>query len=486
MNNRIVVLGGGSAGWLTALFVKKLLPNFSVSLIQDKDTGIIGVGEATTPHMISMLRNLEINIPELIKETKGSIKNGIHFENWNGDNNSYFHQFFEKIVSFSIPNVFGKDCENFYLKNIIKNKLDLNSYLYQPKLAYAKKIDLKNTEWALHFDATLFSNYLEKIGRERNIEVIEGHFKDAVFDQDGNISRIILEDQRQIPLDFIFDCSGFARLLIGKLFNEEWISYEEHLPMKKGMPFWLEQKKNINPYTSSIAMKYGWMWQIPLQHRIGSGYIFDSDYISEDQAVAEAEQYYQTKIKVNKIIPFKAGRFKRVWIKNCIAVGLSSSFLEPLESTSLWYTISQLELFRQFINEIYTVNENSLNLYNEIIGNNIDDGMNFIYFHYMTKRNDSKFWLEFKNKNKPPEKFQHILEILKTGNARVYDFHNLKKTASFELTSYLQVGYGLSYFDNDLNLFNYENIVPSPDEYKRMTNQMLYQAEDHNKFLKNL
>ena len=381
----IIIVGGGTAGWLSALFLRELLPESNITVIQSKEIGIIGVGEATTPHIVNFLKTLRIDPIEVVKNTNGSIKNGISFENWNGDGKKYFHGFKDSLTDFSVKNVFDHNCYDFYIKSLIENNFPPAEFVYQTKISYENKIDLSNTNWALHFDASMFAEYLEKVGSSRNIKIVNGTYKNANLNEQGFIKSLILENDNLIETDLVFDCSGFSRLLIGKLYQDRWISYSKHLPMKKGIPFWLENSEEIQPYTSCIAMKYGWMWKIPLQHRTGSGYIFDSDFINEEQALSEAELHFNQKLKINKVISFEAGRFERAWIKNCISIGLSSSFIEPLESTSIWNTVIQLDMLRHFVDEFKNFSEKSINLYKEIVDNNIDDKLHFVYLHYLTK-----------------------------------------------------------------------------------------------------
>lgn len=485
---KIVVLGGGTAGWLVALYVRKTMPEHQVKLIQSSTIGIIGVGEATTPNFVHFLNNLNIDPLDVLASTGGGIKNGINFVNWNGDGKKYFHGFKDNLTDYTVNPVFGRDNLDYYLMNVIENKLPMEEYLYQIKMSYENKIDLDNTEWALHFDTNLISKYLQKIGAERGVEIVEGIYSHATQDDQGNIVAVHLEDGSKHECDFIFDCTGFSRKLIGGVYKEKWVSYKKHLPMKKGIPFWLDAEEFIEPHTSAIAMKYGWMWKIPLQHRSGSGYIFDSDYINEDQALAEAEEYFGTKLKVNRIIDFEAGRHERYWIKNCMAVGLSSSFIEPLESTSIFLSIGQLDTFKHFINEVgLNPRESSIKLFNDIVTNNMDDTMNFIYFHYMTKRNDSEFWKNFRENHPPPKRIAEMLEYIKEGNLRSYNIPNMRINVFFALYSYLQVGYGLGIL-GDLNMRGLNNVWPDPKTYKELgiDKLMVEKAVDHKQFLMSL
>lgn len=483
---KFVILGGGTAGWLTALFMKYNFKNDSVTLIQNAEIGIIGVGEATTPNIISFLKQMEIDPLDVLRETGGGIKNGVNFVNWNGDGKRYLHSFRDTMANFTMEPTFSTECLDYYLKNLMARNLPFEEYIYQIKLSYSNKIDLEHTEWALHFDTNLFSQYLQKIGAERNIDIVDGKFKNAIQDENGNITKLYLEDGREYDCDFVFDCTGFSRLLIDGVFKEKWISYKKHLPMKKGIPFWLNAEDPLEPHTGAIAMKYGWIWKIPLLHRTGSGYIFDSDYIDENQALEEAEELFGTKLEVRRIIPFEAGRFDRYWINNCMAVGLSSSFIEPLESTSIFLSIGQLQTFKHFFNEIGNTYESSREVFNRIVGNNMDDTLNFIYFHYLTKRDDSDFWKSFRSNYPPPTKIAELMELIKENNLRSYNLPKKELTTYFDQYSYLQVGRGLGVFEKEMRVSGHENIQPSIEEYKKIIDHLYPFAHDHRTFLENL
>lgn len=479
---KFVVMGGGTAGWFTALFLKKILPNHNITLIESSSIGTIGVGEATTPHIVNLIKYLDINLNDLLKNTLGTIKNGISFENWNGDNKKYFHGFDENLTNFSLPPLFDSDCFNFYMKNLINSELDFKDYLYIHKLSYSNKVDLNNINYAIHFDANLLANFLKTIAIKRGIKHIDGVFKNVVTDNNNNITNIVLKDKKNIDLDFVFDCSGFARLIIQNHYNQKWISYQNHLPMKKTIII-PKEKEELFPYTKAIAMKNGWIFEIPLNHRIGRGYVFDSDYIDEEQALKEAEEFYNEKIKIKKVINFKSGRMDNLWVNNCIAIGLSASFVEPLESTSLYLTVQQLFLLKHFMNDLFTQDKLSINLYNEICKSNMDEVMCFIYLHYITKRKDSKFWKEFKHKNKVPKVFKNILKRLKNNNLQNYNFFSNKAQPLFSLSSYIQVANGLELFKNNNNNDIYKDIIPSSIEYKNIIEQNVIKADTISKII---
>lgn len=466
----IIVLGGGAAGWLTALFCNSKLKDHNITLIESKTIGILGAGEGTTPHMLDFLKLLNIDMQDLIKETKATVKNGISFENWNGDKKKYFHPFgiSKELDPFSVPNVFTHDCYDLYLKSLINKKLNFYEYDYPTNISYKNKIDPPHVRFALHIDAHEFAKYLKNIAIHRGIKHVEGDFKQVQTNKSGCITTIQLKNNKKYKCDFVFDCSGFARLLIGKHYKEKWISYQNHLPMKKAIPFILKSEQEIKPYTQAIAMKNGWMWKIPLQNRIGAGYVFDSDYISDDAAVNEINKFLGQKIKPIKVIKFDAGRFKNTWIKNCMAIGLSSSFTEPLEATSLFLTVEQLNIFCQYIPHMFKLNAKACNQFNTIVGDSNDDIMNFLYLHYLTKRKDSSFWKEFKNKIECPASFKNTLEYIKEGVLMYPLFEGKVRTASFILRSHLYIINGLNLIENQMDAYD---LHPNFKEYKTLLKQ---------------
>ena len=468
-SKEIIILGGGAAGWLTALFCISKLNSHNITLIESKTIGILGAGEGTTPHMVDFLKLLEIDINDLIKKTKGTIKNGISFENWNGNNKKYFHPFgvFNEADPFSMPDIFSHECYDFYLKALINKKLDFKEYDYPTKISYENKVDFINVGYALHIDAHEFANYLKNVAIERGVKHIEGDCKELKTDKYNFIKHIALKNNKTYKCDFVFDCTGFGRVIIGSHYKERWISYENHLPMKKAIPFILKQEQDIKPYTQALAMKHGWMWKIPLQNWIGAGYVFDSDYISNEQAVDEANQFLNQKIKPIKVIDFKAGRYENTWINNCMAVGLSSNFTEPLEATSLFLTVEQLNLVSQYIPYMFKHNQKALDQFNTIVGDSSDAIMHFLYMHYLTKRKDSKFWKEFKEKNKCPETFKNILEYIKEGILMYPLFRKDGKTASFVLRSHLYIASGLELIKNKIELEGLDYLEPSLKEYRK-------------------
>jgi tryptophan 7-halogenase len=472
---KIVILGGGTAGWITALYLNKIIPNISITLIEGKTTSTIGVGEATTPHFVDFLHQMNIDVFDFIKKTQGTIKNGISFENWNGNNKKYFHHFGEeKITDF-------KDYICF-LKYLHNKKLNFNDYIYSTKISYENKVNLDYTYYALHFDNFKVAEYFKEIGQQRGIKVIIDDFEKINTNDDNDITSIDLKTHKKIKCDFIFDCSGFSRLIIQKHYNINFKDYKDYLPMKRAIIAPKEIKEKLFPYTKSICMKYGWVFEIPLQYRIGRGYIFDSDYISDEQAVKELETHYNEKLKDFRVINFNTGRMEKTWIKNCMSIGLSHSFLEPIESTSIYVTLGQLNTLKDFIPSLFTKNNSLKQTFNDIMNTTLDRIADFIFLHYCTKRKDSLFWKEFKTKYKPSINLKNIIDKFDDCSITEYDIKDFKTSSGFGLYNHMMIIKGLELMNHKFDLdFDFDL-----KKYKTILNINSVNDKDIQIFLNNL
>ena len=451
----IVILGGGTSGWLTALYAKKIYNNEKIILVESEEYGILGAGEGTTPNFIDFLNFLEIPITELIKHCKSTIKNGIKFTNWSKEGDSYFHPFVSKSLAsndynFILNNSFLEKNTSFshFCASIKNNKL--KDYSFVEKISNELKVpyvlDKKNNALdnfaniAIHFDAKLLANYLKLIGKNRGIVVKEGIVNKIVCNSDGYISQLQTNNEK-IDCDFVFDCSGFKRVIIGNYYKAKWKSHSNHLPAKKAIPFFLKMDEKIPPYTESIAMNFGWMWKIPLQHRYGCGYVFDSNYISDQDAIKEIENYlgfepeYPRKDKGS--FNFVAGCFEDVWIKNCLAVGLSSGFIEPLEATSIMQQILVLQNFMSNKQNIVIKNELIKKRFNEIYLKQTQEVVDFLYLHYITNKKNTSFWKNFVKNNEIPKNIKYILNIC--NDKPLNNEIDLYNNTIFNLSSYYYV-----------------------------------------------
>jgi tryptophan halogenase len=392
MNKKIVVVGGGTAGWLTALVAKYSLPDCEVTVIESDKIGILGAGEGTTPGILGLLSMLEINSIDFLKKTGGTLKSGIKFTNWNKDNEHYYHPFYskDKATTFEdfLPNI---DYDgNIYYEMAIYNGLRKKEFHHDHMVIEENK----SFNIALHFDAIKVAAYLRDIAIERGISLVSGEVESFIAD-DSTINSIILVDGLQIESDFIFDCTGFSKLIIGKHFNAEWVDYSKYLPVDSAMPFFIPQDEIVPIYTESIAMNYGWMWKIPLVERYGCGYVYDSSRISDDDAKKEIVY----RLGFEPIWPrgdkgsfkFKSGTYKETWIGNCIAIGLSAGFIEPLEATSIALFVFSLKTIFNDTDFDSIFADSKRDIYNKEIKGINDGVLNYIYYHYITDKTENDF-----------------------------------------------------------------------------------------------
>jgi len=433
-NFKFVIVGGGTSGWITSLYIKKFFPEAQVTVIASSEIGILGAGEGSTPHLLTFLKEIDIPLSGVVKGASATIKNGIKFTNWNGDGTNFYQPFsqnpeIEHMQNGDIWTGFSlidlermaedRSLDDLSLSNILseENKVPFKRsagngfFNNKPDNQYGF-VTLAST--SIHFNANMLADYLQNIGVRRGIKLIDAKVAGFENDEIGNITNIALEGGSTVPCDFIFDCTGFRRLIIGNHFKSSWKSYGESLPVKKAVPFFIKHDGEfIAPYTESIAMKYGWVWKIPVQDRYGCGYVFDSDFITPEQAKQEVDELMGFEVESPRTLSFDPGSYDTTWINNCCAIGLSSGFVEPLEATSIWIQIASLRYFLQHISGVTLDDKMARTRYNQIVKEMNQDTLEFIHLHYLTKRNDSEFWTTFRQKNKHPERIQILLDELK-------------------------------------------------------------------------
>jgi tryptophan halogenase len=493
--NNIVILGGGTVGWLAALMVKQYNPHIPVTVVESEEIGILGAGEGTVPDFVKILTYLHIDIIDLIKECDGSFKLGITFTNWNGDSQSYFHGFGN--MYFNGLNDEIKKLNAYLVGNNIPIQESLIGYhlVKQGRISLYKnnsdgKLD-SHCAFALHFNARKLATFLRSVAESRGIGRVEGKVVDVVNKPNNDIDYLELDSRQKVSGDFFFDCSGFARLLVGKHYTTEWQSYNNHLPLDTALPFFVpHDNKNIKPHTEAIAMKYGWVWKIPVKDRYGCGYVFDSSYINEQQAIEEVEEYFKIKIETPKTFKFKAGGFKDTMVKNCAAVGLAQSFVEPLEATSIW--VSCLNI-RQILNQglLHKRTDQAVAMFNKQARLFNQQVVDFLYLHYLTNRSDSDFWKEFREKNPAPPELMEFLQYWHdygiTDDVDLFDATSERRQVSiFSKESWLQVSDGLKLLNPSIFKELVERSDFTKDTLKKMSDMLtknVYQCVPHDFYL---
>lgn len=439
---KIVVVGRGTAGLLAALFLKSQFEKFKlcsiINVVYDPNKPIIGVGEGTTPRFISILHDINIDIKDLVKQCDATIKNGIKFTNWTGDGSHYYH-------GFSFFSDSTKLLVDGYLRGINTNLLDPNSILSEQNcVSKSVKNGIFDNSYALHFDAKKLADYLEKVARERGIVFTPGKVSHVTKSANDCVTDIYLDTGVTLNSDFIIDCSGFSRVFIKDIYNSPTISWEKSLPVKRAMPFFLDIEEDVPPYTEAIAMKYGWIWKIPVGNRYGCGYVFDSDLVSDDDAYKEICELTGKTPEIRKKINFKPEYHTRPLNGNVLALGLSHGFIEPLEATSLLITTSLIyrlpEILREHLNWGYTKYFNDTTL--AFVKNCVD----MVYFHYLTPRKDTKFWSGFPSKYSIPDHTKEVLNVLENDNLHL-EPGTIYKT--YRRTNFTKCGIGNNFFSKE-------------------------------------
>lgn len=394
----IAIVGGGTAGWLAALMlshaVKKHSANTRITMVESSKKPTIGVGEGTTAVFRQALQHLGIDEFEFIRETGATIKYGIKHQNWRKLGHSYHGPIDDPNLISGLP------CQMPWLDvyAIATQKPVADVHLFQHllnknKAPYAyidqKLVPAGPFHYAFHFDQALAGTFLKSKATDiRHIDALVTGAK--TNPHSGDIECLYLEDGAHLSADFYLDCSGFSRCVI-KHTDAKWQSYQHILPVNRAMPFWLDiaEDEEIEPITLARAQQAGWMWKIPTQQRYGCGYVYCDQHINPDQAQQEIESLLGCSIDPRADIKIEAGRLDQSWSKNCVALGLSSSFLEPLEATSIHATIVQLMLLTNALADNSAVTQKS---YNTIVARQVDDYRDFIRLHYVSQRRDSEFW----------------------------------------------------------------------------------------------
>ena len=391
---KVVIAGGGTAGWCAAAGLSRLMgPLLDITLVESADIGIIGVGEATIPTIRTFHTLINVDEPEFMKATNATFKLGIEFENWAHEGDRYFHAF----------GTIGKSpwMAPFYHLWLEARAQgfggSLDDYSLELKAARAGKFQVhKNLpiSYAYHFDAVLYGKYLRKLSEATGVKRIEGDITGVNQDAEtGFITSLTLASGQVVEGDLFIDCTGFRGLLIEQTLKAGWEDWGHWLPTDRALAVQTRSDKPVTPATRASAHGEGWRWRIPLQNRVGNGMIYASDYLSDDEAEVRLRGLLDEPMANEpRLVKYRTGRRKAFWDKNCIAMGLSSSFVEPLESTSIHlFQRSVLHLVQNF--PFFGVTDALAAHYNDISLKELEYARDFVILHYkLNARTDSPFW----------------------------------------------------------------------------------------------
>lgn len=408
---RIVIVGGGSAGWMTAASLSKVLGtrNYDITLIESAEVSTVGVGEATVPPMRLFNEVLGLDENAFMAETGGTIKLGIHFVNWGALKREYIHPF-----GFYGSDMDGVNFMHFWLRHARSGgHPDYTRYNVETLAAREGKFarttpgdsaSMPQVNYAYHFDAGLYAAFLRRFSETRGAVRVEGHIVKVHQEaENGYVTSVELRDGRTIEGDLFVDCSGFRGLLIEQTLKAGYNDWSKWLPCNRAAALPCGNAPGvITPYTRATAHEAGWQWRIPQQHRIGNGYVFCNEFISEDEASAKILTRLDGAPHADpKILRFVTGHRKKMWDKNVVSIGLAAGFLEPLESTSL-------HLGQVGITKLWTLfpkrglNQTVIDQYNREMTREFNDVKDVLVAHYkITNREDTPFWKHCKHMEIP-------------------------------------------------------------------------------------
>ena len=437
MSKRILIVGGGSSGWMSAAYLEAALnggntKRVEVSLLESPDVPRIGVGEATIPSINHILAALKIDEREFMRRTEGTFKQAIKFVNWlDNKGEGYYHAFGRYT-----PTPVDDSGERWLMSDrsipfmeTISAQPRLCEWNVAPQMIGAWDFGPKLT-YAFHMNALSFADYLAEIAAARGVTHYVDHMTDVEMHENGDIAAVLTKGGKRLEADLFIDCTGFSALLIEKQLQEPWVDFSKWLLCDRALvmpvPYETHYPGFVRPYTVSTALSAGWAWDIPLQSRRGVGYVHSSEFISEEQAEREIRAYegpHAEKLDT-RMVHFKVGMRERCWVKNCVAIGLSGGFLEPLESTGLYLS----DLATVMLSEHFPHFGNSDALafrFNRLMSNRFYEVLDFINMHYcLTRRNDTPFWQEVQKSERINDRLAAKLEFWRSKPVGHADFED--------------------------------------------------------------
>lgn len=414
-HQKIVIVGGGSAGWITASTLIHALPEQDITLIESPYVPTIGVGESTLAGLPAWLRAIGVDHKEFMEYTDASYKLSIRFIDFHHLGDGGFHYPFghPTLENCELPGANDWHVMKHYLPETTTTQSYVDSIFPQSVLLNSKKLkNPKNGElgnftmdrdFALHFDAIKFAEWLsEKYAKPRGVKHIEANVADVITNGDG-IEKIILDDGTEIYADIFVDCTGFKSMLLGKAMNEPFYDLQDRLPVNKAWAVQLPYEnieEELDLYTNCTALGNGWVWNAPLYSRIGTGYVYSDRFTTPKAALEEFKEYLAKDKGAHRVpedsafreISFRPGCYERTWVKNVVGIGLSAAFLEPLESNGLFFIHESAVMLARMLDRGY-VNGIDRDFYNGITRKHFESFAGFLEYHYvLSSRRDTEFW----------------------------------------------------------------------------------------------
>ncbi len=405
--NSLLIVGGGTAGWMAAVFLNRFLRSTgcTITLVESAEIGTISVGEATVPPLVKFVRILDLDEAEFMRRCAATYKLGIKFIDWKPDNRAYWHPF--GVCGGSIE---GIDLFHFWLacKRAGRDVGPYSSYSLQALLGDSGKAPrpgrgsspiMESGAYAYHVDAAALAEYLKEIATGEGVVHLFDDVNGVALDPNGKIDHIVTKGDRHLTADLFVDCTGFAGLLIEQALGDPWIDWSHYLLCDRAVVLPLPGEPEMHPFTRATALTAGWMWQIPLRHRLGCGYVYASSHLADDAAADEllAAVSRPANGEAPRFLNMRIGRRTQFWLGNCVSVGLSSGFVEPLESTGLYFIQRGLELLLEYLPD-RSLNPALVRTYNKKMTAVLEEVRDFIILHYILSEHGGRhFWQDSRN-----------------------------------------------------------------------------------------
>jgi tryptophan halogenase len=404
---RVVVVGGGTAGWMAAIYLNRYMRkmNGKVVLVEPPTLETIGVGEATIPSLVNFVRLLNLDEKEFMRRGSATFKLGIKFEGWTGDGSAYWHPF-----GICGARVNGLDLFHFWLKRRFEagSKLAYSDYSQQALLGEGEKSPwpygassriAEAGSYAYHLDASALGDYLREIATREGVQHLFGTVQNVACDDRGDIVTLDIGGNREVAGDLFLDVTGFRGRLIEEALGDPWIDWSKFMLCDSGVAMPLPRGDRFPPYTLSKAMPAGWTWKIPLSSRTGNGYVFSSAHLSSDAAISALigqSGLRRARGADPRLVKFRVGRRTNFWLHNCVSIGLASGFVEPLESTGIHLIQRAIMLLVDYMPD-RQFNDALRRAYNARMAAIYDEVRDFIMLHYVLTKRDEPFWRDARN-----------------------------------------------------------------------------------------
>lgn len=450
---KIVIVGGGTAGWMAANLLACKWKGTEICLVESKEIGIIGVGEGSTPHLKLFFDAIDVADAKWMPRCNATYKNGITFDKWSTATGfeSYFHPFAAQTDDiFTVP-LFFKNVQarkQGYNVDAHPDKYFLESYLSRNNLGPLPDESFPfGIAYGYHFDSALLGQFLAENAATHGVTRVFGNVADVLVKNDGNLNAVKLSDGTLLEADFFIDCSGFNALLIQKTLKVSYKSFKDNLFNDSAVVMPTEISTVLPVETKATALSNGWAWKIPLRNRFGNGYVYSSDYINSNQAETELRQHLgllesETEARHLKM---KVGRVEKHWHKNCLAVGLSQGFIEPLEATAIALSFNTIAQFMQYFQEGKYTNKYE-DAFNQDINSRFDGIRDYVLCHYKAnQRTDSDYWQDNAANTNISDTLSRILTLWQNSPDFAADMHKYKLMGSYQPKSWacMLAGYGV-------------------------------------------